>query len=109
MTQHVIEVEVVPTPVQVVVEPTMVEVEVAAQGVPGPQGPAGTTGDPLIFEQSAPAAMWIIPHNRGYRPPVTIFLSDDLETPVYVAPTYPDLNTIHVEMPSPLAGEAHIP
>lgn len=65
---------------------------------------------PFVHDQSAPAGTWIVVHNRGWKPPVTIELSGEPESgDIYADLTYTDLNTVTIEMPTPLAGKAYIP
>lgn len=54
--------------------------------VPGPQGPQGVQGPPgtdatYVHTQALPASTWVVPHNMGKRPSITIFDSanDEIE------------------------------
>lgn len=47
----------------------------AVVGPPGPQGPAGSGGGGaahLEFAQNSPLAQWVINHNLGYKPHVSV-------------------------------------
>lgn len=56
-------------------------VEVVSEGVQGPPGPPGENGVGSTFTHSQPAAAaeWIINHNLGYRPSVTLYSTGGAE------------------------------
>lgn len=60
---------------------TVVDVNAASVGPQGPAGPAGTAGATgaqgasggfFTFTQASPASTWIITHNLGYRPNISV-------------------------------------
>lgn len=62
----------------------------------------------IQFSQLAPAATWTWVHNLNSRPAVMLFLDSDLTEPVITDVSYPDLNTVVIEWPSPETGKAYI-
>ncbi len=75
---------------------------------PGPRGPQGEPGSGTVhFEhtQATPAAAWIIVHNFGRNPSVTLIIDGRVE---YTEIVHPDLNTTTVYWPAPTAGRALI-
>lgn len=99
-------VELTPTPTQVArtIE-TEGYVEFYQQGPQGPQGPAGAS---YVYTQSAPAATWTITHNLNTVLSV-VLLTDALPgIPQITDVSYPDLNTVVVEWPSPETGKAYL-
>lgn len=41
-------------------------------GVAGPQGPPGSGGASYVHDQMTPSATWVVVHNMGYYPNVTV-------------------------------------
>lgn len=79
-----------------------------AQGLQGPPGPAGpqgaSSGMQFIFTQHVAAEVWVIEHNLGRYPVITIIDSGGEETSGEV--TYVDLNHVTVEFSAPFSGIA---
>jgi hypothetical protein len=77
---------------------------ITVEGPIGPPGPAGDGG--FTHTQSTPAATWTITNMLGRLPAsVTVWINDtevdtDIETP--------DISTIVLTFPSPVAGRAEI-
>lgn len=79
-------------------ETTVVEV-----GVVGPQGPRGLAGEGAGFEQSfAAASSWLVNHNLGRLPIVTLLRTGDAEIEAEVVHT--SLNQFVVYFALPVAG-----
>lgn len=96
-------------PPVLVQQPSGQEVLVITTGGPaGPKGDQGAPGSSFSYRQDTPAATWTVQHNLGRKPAVVLFLDEDPNTPVYTDITYPDLNTVVVEWPSPETGWAEI-
>lgn len=45
---------------------------VSRDGVPGPQGPPGTSGTSFEHTQGSASAVWTVNHNLGFRPDVEV-------------------------------------
>lgn len=88
------------------VQPTAKTVTVVTAA--GPQGPAGQDGAlaPYTHTQSAAAASWLITHNLGRYPQVSVVdtAGDLLLTDV----TYTALNSVTVTFAAPTAGVAYL-
>jgi hypothetical protein len=70
----------------------------------GPQGPAG--GAAYQFEQVAPATVWTINHNLGYRPSVELLDAGSQEIDGEVA--HPSVNQTVVTLNPASAGLARL-
>ena len=70
----------------------------------GPQGPSG--GAAYQFEQAAPATVWTINHNLGYRPSVEILDAGSQEIDGEVA--HPSVNQTVVTLNPASAGLARL-
>ena len=83
-------------------------VEVARQGLEvvevARQGIAGASPINQKFTQPTPASTWIINHNLGYYPQITLLTLGMEKFDADVA--YPNINQIVVTMTAPLAGSA---
>lgn len=88
-----------------------------SQGEQGPAGPKGDTGDPgpkgdkgdvagFAFTQTSPAVMWIIPHNLGVRPTVSIYSVGGIEMLGTVQ--HLSENTLQIGFAAPTAGFARL-
>lgn len=81
--------------------------------IEGPQGPAGPKGDPgpsgsasYVWDQAAPSASWLITHNLGVYPSVTVV--DSTDRVVEGAVNYIDSNNIRVDFNAPFTGQAFL-
>lgn len=69
-------------------------------------GGGGTPGAFYIHQQTAPAGVWTIDHNLGFRPSTTLF---DAAFAVFVgAVTHPTINQTVVTLTMPSAGWARL-
>lgn len=91
-----------PTERVVVATPPAQRVLVAA---PGPQGPPGESGTSYSHEQTVPAATWILRHDMGRTPGVTLVVDGRV---VFTDIAYPDLNTVTITWPVPTVGRAEL-
>lgn len=80
--------------------PTVSVVAVAQQGPPG----SSMTG--FTFNQSTPASPWIITHNLGYRPSVSIRDSGGSEAEAEVL--HLNNNETRIYFASPQSGQAYL-
>lgn len=74
------------------------------QGTPGPTGPAGTPGgSQFLLNQVVPAATWLVQHNLGYFPHITLLdASGDVGfTDVH----HTDINAAVLTFASPTTGK----
>jgi hypothetical protein len=88
------------------------------QGPPGPQGPDGPTGPQgtqgvqgppgteYTYRFASPALEWIIVHNLGTNPTVTVLDLADSEISADVS--FPDKNTVVIDFFVPFAGTARL-
>lgn len=75
--------------------------------VPGPAGPRGPTGgEPFEWHQATPAATWIVNHDLGHYPQVSI--ADDSGALVLADVIYSSLNVVTVIFSSPRSGWAYL-
>lgn len=88
--------------------PTVIEVEVP--GPPGPVGPPGPEGPPggggHTHTQPVPAAQWVINHNLGFRPSVTLLTPGGVE--FWAKVTHLSINQTVIDLTTPLAGSARL-
>ena len=91
------------TTVVVVVETVVEVVDVAVQGPPGPPGAASSS---YVHTQTEPAATWIVTHNLGYRPAVTVF--DGGGALVVSDFVHNSTSSLTVTFGAPLAGVAYL-
>lgn len=61
-----------------------------------------------VHHQSSAAAQWMVEHNRGTKPTVTLFTDDDGDQSVYTDVHYPDDNSVIIDWPLPTSGYAYI-
>lgn len=88
-------------------EGTGVVLELSALGLQGPKGDTGEPGDdvaPFIFTQASALAEWIINHNKGWNPLVTVLSPGGIEVEAQV--THMSVNQTRVYFSSPQAGSA---
>jgi len=77
------------------------------RGLPGPTGPPATI-PPLAYvhDQGSPSDLWVIDHNLGYRPAVTVV--DSGGGVVIGDETYLDANTVEIRFVAPFGGKAYL-
>jgi hypothetical protein len=82
------------------------DVELLTEAVQGPPGPPGAngTGSTHTHTQSAAAAEWVINHNFGYRPSVTLYSTGGAEIEGEVLHT--SVNQARAYFAVPVAGSA---
>lgn len=91
-------------------EGTGIILELSALGLQGPKGDAGDPGDdgpdiaPYLFTQASALAEWIINHNKGWNPLVTVLSPGGIEVEAQV--THMSVNQTRVYFSSPQAGSA---
>ncbi|GAA2294160.1 hypothetical protein GCM10010149_47650 [Nonomuraea roseoviolacea subsp. roseoviolacea] len=75
-----------------------VEVGYISAGVPGPPGPPA---QPVTHVQATPSASWVIPHELGHRPHVTVLdnIGTVIQTDVHIGE-----NTVSIVFASPTTG-----
>jgi hypothetical protein len=99
-----------PAEQQVVVQPEINLVSVAAPGPPGPaglQGPPGVPGGSRFnYEQATPAAVWVIEHNLGYKPLFATVIVAQVDVTDGVEIFHIDDNNLTISFSQPVAGEA---
>lgn len=81
----------------------------AALSIPNPSIPlVATTGNVVVFQfiQINPAGVWIIAHNLGYNPQVTVF--DTHGNPVPASIRYLDSNTLQLTFNTIIGGRANL-
>lgn len=74
------------------------------QGQPGIQGPKGEDGGHYFHPQGEPSDTWVINHNLGFKPNVTVL--DSGGTEVEGSVVYPDDNTVIITFSSAFSGQA---
>ena len=75
------------------------------QGPPGPTGPAGAAGGSVFeHDQVAPSASWLITHNLGRFPHISVL--DGSNNLVLTDVEYTSLNTAVLTFPLPVTGKA---
>ena len=74
----------------------------ASNGVGG-----GGSGDKYFhFQQSAPASTWVITHNLGKKPSVTVI--DSAGSVWFVTPNYTSDNVLSLTFSAPFSGDAYL-
>jgi hypothetical protein len=71
---------------------------------PGPPGPPGPASASFEFAQDNPLAEWVVNHNLGFRPTVTVF--DPGGSAVTAAVLHVSLNQCRVSFALPATGRA---
>lgn len=75
--------------------------------VSGPPGPAGAPGGSRYsYIQATPAAVWVINHNLGHHPLITLL--DEAGVVIDSDVEHPSLNTTVVTYATPTAGTAEL-
>lgn len=76
------------------------------QGPQGPQGPPGLSGANYVHVQGVPSTVWVIPHNLGRYPSITVV--DSAGTVVRGDEEYTSINVITLTFSSAFSGEAYL-
>lgn len=90
-------------PVVVLGEATGIALEFARRG---PQGPPGSAGVAFTHTQVSAAATWVVAHNLGFRPTVSIVSAGGIEVDAEVAHITSTL--LEVRFGAPFAGTARL-
>lgn len=91
----------------------MTETVVVKQGtlkitvVDGVRGVSSVATQAYVHTQVAAAATWIIAHNLGYRPNVTV-IEDGTNMAIDTDTAYTDLNNLSLTFAAPVAGVAYL-
>jgi hypothetical protein len=85
---------------------TVPQTSVVTATTVGPQGPKGDQGGAFEYIQAAPATVWTINHNLGYRPSVEILDAGSQEIDGEVA--HPSVNQTVVTLNPASAGLARL-
>lgn len=78
-----------------------IEVGYISSGVPGPPGPPAK---PFVHEQTSPSASWLIQHELGHRPHVTVL--DGSGAVIQTDVTHVNDGTVSIVFASPTSGIA---
>lgn len=73
---------------------------------PGPQGPPGADLATFTYYQASPSNSWVINHNLGYKPAVTILNTGSQEIEGDIVHT--SINQVLVGFTTPTAGLARL-
>lgn len=79
------------------------------QGFKGDKGDKGDTGDPslaFLYTQPTPSLSWVIVHNLGYKPLISVFSPGGLI--VECSPLHDNDNQITIVFNIPFAGSARL-
>lgn len=90
----------------VITAPVNVIAEVVQTGRQGPMGPAGPGAIPYIHDQQVAASVWIVVHNLGKRPHVTIV--DTADRKCYGDVHYDSDNQITITLSAAFSGKAYV-
>lgn len=82
--------------------------------VPGPTGPTGPTGPggsggsggSIVWDQAVSSATWVIPHNLGFHPNVTVV--DTANSTVEGQISYDSVNQITLTFSASFSGSAYL-
>lgn len=76
------------------------------QGPPGPPGPQGPPGVPggtyYVHTQSTPSDIWIVNHNLGFYPSVSVLNSGLVE--ILASVEHISVNTLRIRLNHPMTG-----
>ena len=75
-------------------------------GIKGDTGAAGLSGASFVFNQMSASQTWVINHNLGRFPSVTVV--DSSGTRVYGQEQYIDSNNVTITFTSPFSGQAFL-
>lgn len=81
-------------------------VVVYAKAAPGPAGPSGGAASTYEHTQSVSSASWVINHNLGYRPNVSV--SDGAGNLVISNVVHHSINQVELQFNSPITGSARL-
>jgi hypothetical protein len=74
-------------------------------GPPGPPGsPGSSDGEPLVHTQSSASTTWLINHNFGFRPLVTVLSPGGAEVGAEVE--HVSVNQVRISFAEPRSGSA---
>lgn len=84
-------------------------VKAGPQGVPGPQGPTGASGDGAVveFHQAVPSSSWVINHDLGVYPIYNV-VEDGTELSLWPMEVHHSLNQMELQFLTPRAGIARL-
>ena len=74
------------------------------QGPPGPEGPQGPSGANYLHTQSTASSTWVVNHNLGIFPRVTVL--DDGGNEVLAGVTHTSENQVVIQFGAPFSGRA---
>lgn len=80
--------------------------DVGPPGLPGLQGPPGPSGTSYEHVQSSASSSWIVNHNLGYRPGVTVLNSGSQEVIAEIIHT--SVNQVVIGFITPISGLARL-
>lgn len=76
-------------------------------GSPGQQGPPGSLDNAsYIWQQNEPDTLWVVPHNLGFHPAVSVV--DSGGTTVEGNVQYLDISTVVITFDAPFGGVAYL-
>lgn len=79
------------------------EVQRMVVTAPGPQGPPGSSGGSFYYrhDQLSASSSWVVSHNLGAYPAVTIILNGEL---VLADVTHTSVDSVNIVFPTPQTG-----
>ena len=101
--ENPVELAVTESNIDVIVNETLVEVNI---GTSGPQGPSDTRELGYVHIQNTPSTTWTITHGLQFIPNITVF--DSGGTVVEGSYNYPNLNTVELTFSSAFSGKAYL-
>ncbi len=79
---------------------------VVAQGPQGPRGPSGAAVSSFVHDQLAPSDVWVVNHDLGMKPNVTV--QDSAGTTVFGRITYTSEDQLVLTFSAAFAGRAYL-
>ncbi len=101
--RHSLELALEDGPTLVLGEPTGLALELGRRG---PQGPPGSPGSAFTHTQAIASATWVVAHNLGFRPAVSVVSAGGIEVDAEVA--HISLVLLEVRFGAPFAGTARL-